>query len=66
METVVYEINTPQGELVIGKMIHGAALNCMIVPYDNPSEWYFKQFFSTTEIEQYAADHNLVIQQEQK
>ncbi len=58
------EISTPQGELLIGKVVHGAALNCMIVPADDPDGWYFKQFISTAEVERFALDYNLVIRKE--
>lgn len=57
-------IDMSQGELRIGKVIHKAALNCLIVPRENPEEWFFKQFLSTEEVEQYAAEHDLTITKE--
>lgn len=58
------ETSIPQGEIVTGKMVHRAAMNCLIVNYARPEDWFFKQFFSTDEIEQYAAEYNLIIKQE--
>lgn len=55
------ETSIPQGELIVGKVVHGAAMNCMIVPYDDPEGWYFQQFFSTAAIEEFAAKHNLIM-----
>lgn len=55
------ETSTVQGELIVGTVVHSAMLNCMIVPYDNPDEWFFKQFPSTAAIEEFAAKFNLVI-----
>lgn len=60
------ETSIPQGELRVGKIIHRAALNCLIVPHANPEEWFMKQFLSTEEVERYAAEHNLTITQEKE
>jgi hypothetical protein len=54
----------PQGELVIGKILYGAAMNCLIIPAEDPDAWFFKQFFSTNEIEQFALEHDLIIKRE--
>lgn len=59
------EISTPQGELIIGRVIHGAAMNCMIVPYDDPEGWYFQQFITQGQIDDYALKHNLVIKNQE-
>jgi hypothetical protein len=57
-------ISMPQGELIVGNVLYKTAMNCMVVPFDKPEEWYMVQFLSTTEIEKYAADYNLVIRKE--
>lgn len=55
------EIDTWQGELRIGRIIHGAALNCMIVPYDEPEQWFFQQFPRKEDAVAFAEEHNLLI-----
>lgn len=50
-----------QGELIIGSIVHGAAINCMVVPYEDPSAWYFQQFPTQGLAEDYAMEHNLVM-----
>lgn len=50
-----------QGELIVGRMVHGMACNCMIVPYDEPDGWFFKQFMSREAIEAYAAENKLIM-----
>ncbi len=50
-----------QGELKIGRIIHGGALNCMIIPAANPDDWFMKQFFSQEQVESYAMEFNLTI-----
>jgi hypothetical protein len=57
----VPETHTPQGELVIGDIVHGAAMNCMVIPYDDPDGWFFKQFTSSSQMEDFALKHNLVM-----
>jgi Cu2+-containing amine oxidase len=58
--------STPQGELIIGRVIHGAALNCMIVPYDDPDNWYMQQFFNQRQIDDYALKYNLVVMRQEQ
>jgi len=55
------ETHTLQGELIIGNMVHGAAINCMIVPYSNPEDWEFKQFATNEQMEVFAMEHKLVM-----
>lgn len=62
MATGELETSTPQGEIRIGPLIYGAAMNCLVVPRDG--NWYFKQFISTEEVEQFAAEYNLTIVEE--
>jgi hypothetical protein len=57
------ETHTLQGEMIIGTMVHGAR-NCMIVPYNDPSNWFFKQFLTNDLMEQFAMEHNLVMKRE--
>jgi hypothetical protein len=59
------ETHTLQGELIIGTVVHGAALNCMVVPYDEPEEWFFKQFVSQEAAEDFALEHNLVMKRKE-
>lgn len=56
----------PQGELIIGSLVHGAAVNCMIVPYSDPTDWYMRQFFSRAEMEQYALENRLIIKEREE
>lgn len=55
------ETSTPQGELVVGTVVHNAMINCMVVPYEDPDEWFFKQFPSRSAMEQFALENNLVM-----
>lgn len=55
------ETSIMQGELVIGRMVHGAACNCMITSFADPDGWFFKQFTSQDAIEAYAAEHRLIM-----
>jgi hypothetical protein len=57
--------DTAQGELIIGNVVHGAAVNCMIVPFASPDEWYMKQFFSRGELEQFALENALIIKEKE-
>lgn len=56
-----FETNTVQGELIIGNIVHGAMINCMVVPADAPEEWFFKQFPSASAVEEFAIKHNLIM-----
>ncbi|HEY3476684.1 MAG TPA: hypothetical protein VGK56_18850 [Anaerolineales bacterium] len=53
--------NTVQGELIIGSVVHGAMINCMIVPHGNPDDWFFMQFPTAAAIEEFAIAHNLIM-----
>lgn len=55
------ETHIPQGELVVGVVVHGTALNCMVVPYTSPENWCFKQFTSDDQLERFALEHKLII-----
>jgi hypothetical protein len=59
------ETHTLQGELIVGNMVHGAALNCMVIPYDNPEDWFFQQFVSQEAAETFAMEHKLVIKRKE-
>ncbi len=54
-----------QGELIIGNIVHGAAINCMVVPYEDPSAWFFQQFATNELMETYAMEHNLVMKRKE-
>lgn len=60
------ETHTLQGELIIGTIVHGAALNCMVVPYDDPEGWFFQQFVSQEAAETFAMEHRLVIKRKEE
>ena len=57
------ETHTLQGELIIGNMVHGAR-NCMIILYNDPSNWFFQQFLTNELMEQFAMENNLVMKRE--
>lgn len=57
--------HTLQGELIIGNIVHGAAINCMIVPYDKPDEWFMQQFLTNELLETFAMEHQLVIKRKE-
>jgi hypothetical protein len=59
------ETHTLQGELIIGTIVHGAALNCMVVPYATPEDWFFQQFVSQEAAETFAMEHQLVIKRKE-
>lgn len=59
------EIATAQGELIVGNVIHGAAVNCMIVPYADPTNWYMKQFFSDEAMRLFAFEQQLIIKEKE-
>ncbi len=59
------EIHTLQGELIIGNIVHGAALNCMIIPYAEPENWFFQQFATEALMEEFAMTYNLVIKRKE-
>lgn len=61
MAIVVSGTSTAQGELVVGNIVHNAAVNCMIVPADAPDDWYFKQFTSMDEVNRYAEEYGLIV-----
>lgn len=59
------EIATARGDLIVGNVVHGAALNCMIVPYGDPENWYMKQFFSDEEMRLFAFENRLIIKEKE-
>jgi hypothetical protein len=59
------ETHTLQGELIIGTVVHGAALNCMVVSYEAPEDWFFKQFTSQEAAETFAMENQLVIKRKE-
>ena len=58
------ETHTLQGELIVGKIVHGAAINCTVVPYNDPDNWFMQQFLTNELMEQFAMEHQLVIKRE--
>jgi hypothetical protein len=62
----VSETHTPQGEIKMGSMVHGAAMNCHVSYYGRPDDWHFVQFFSEEEIYDYARSNNLVVKRDQE
>jgi hypothetical protein len=59
------ETHTLQGELIIGNIVHGAALNCMVVLYNDPDNWEFKQFATNEQMETFAMEHQLVMKRKE-
>lgn len=57
------EIPIIQGTVEIVGVVHGGALNCLVVPHDNPADWVFKQFVSRQELEQYAAENLYMVKE---
>ena len=60
------EIHTLQGELIVGGVVHGQALNCTVVPYDDPSDWFMVQFVTQQELDKYAMENKLVVKYQEK
>lgn len=58
------ETNIVLGELIVGKVVHRSALNCMVTSYENPDDWFMKQFFNQQELEDYARENKLAIKGE--
>lgn len=55
---------TPRGELHVGEVVHGAAINCTIVPYDAPEDgWFMKQFMTRQQLEDFAKLHRLIVRE---
>lgn len=55
------------GEIKIVGPIHGGvAMNTLVMFYADPSDWFFKQFVSQTEFDQYVRDNSLVITKQEK
>ena len=53
---------TPGGSLrTVGKA-HGA-INCIVTPADDVAGWFFKQFVSAQEMEDYVSKYNLIVEQ---
>lgn len=57
--------NIIQGEVVVGDIVHRAAINCMVIPADDPEGWYFKQFVSMEHVKDFAREYNLVIKEKE-
>jgi hypothetical protein len=49
-----------QGKLIVGKTKHGA-LQCCVVPDDDPGAWWFEHFITREELDLFALKHGLVI-----
>ncbi len=50
----------PAGELREAGKAHGVP-NFTLIWYDDPSDWEFKQFVTQEQLEQFAAENNLLI-----
>lgn len=60
-------INTPQGELIVGDVIHGVARNCTVVPYGaGDADWYMVQFMTRQQLEEYALKNRLIIKESEE
>lgn len=58
------EIAIPEGEIFVQKRVHGLAWNALLTSYKFPEDWCFKQFPTMEMLEEYAAQHKLVIKKE--
>lgn len=64
MEIEGYGTPTVQGELLIGEVVHGVAINCTIFPYAAGKDgWFMEQFHTRQQIEDYAREHRLLIKE---
>lgn len=54
-------IPPPSGVIRMVGKVHGA-LNTVVVPSEDESQWFFKQFVSQTELEEYARKYNLTVE----
>ena len=61
-----YGTSIPQGEMTILKRIHGTAINTLIVPYEEPGDWSFKQFPTLEMAQDFALEFNLIVKLEQE
>ena len=58
---VIVTPRKPGGSIrVVGKA-HGA-INCVVVPADDYSGWFFQQFVSRVEMDDFIERHNLVLE----
>jgi hypothetical protein len=56
---------TVQGDLIVGGIVHGCAINCTVVPYgDEQDGWFMKQFLTRQQMEDYAREHSLLIKEQ--
>jgi hypothetical protein len=62
----VPEIHTPQGELIIGDIVHGQAINCTVLPYADPADWFMVQFVTQAQLESYALENQLVMKRKEE
>lgn len=58
------EISIPEGEILVGKRVHGLAWNTLVTSYAHPDDWCFKQFPTMEMLEEYAVEYKLVIKKE--
>ena len=64
MEIEGYGTPTVQGELLVGEVVHGCAINCTIVPYGAEKDgWFMEQFLTRQQLEDYARVHRLLIKE---
>lgn len=56
-----------RGELRIDRPVHGVALNCIQVLYEDPPwVWEMKQFVSQEALERYALENKLVVKRNEE
>jgi hypothetical protein len=56
------ETSTVQGEIRVLGLIHlGAAINTMVVRYEDPENWEMKQFVSDQQLNDYAMQERMVV-----
>ncbi len=54
------ETNIPQGQLEFKNIVHGAQ-NYLLTWFDDPENWEFKQFVSQEQLDEFAAENNLIV-----
>lgn len=51
----------PGGSIRIVGKAHGA-INCIVTPADDAGGWFFRQFVSQVELDEYISRYNLVLE----
>jgi hypothetical protein len=57
-------------QLVLGRVeivgqVHGA-MNARVVVFENPDDWYFKQFVSEEQLSEFLSENHFVLKEKQE